>query len=258
MVEGNLAIETKDLHKHFGGVYAVNGVSIGVCEGEFRAIIGPNGAGKSTLFNVMTGLLKRDSGKVYFYGEDITGLPPHVIYHKGIGRTFQITTLFKEMTVFENVHVAVLSYTKQILNLFYPARLLVRERTIELLETVALLAEAGKLAGTLSQGDQKSLELAIALANQPRLLMLDEPTAGMAAQERIQSINLVRRIASEEGLTVLFTEHDMDVVFAVADAITVMHRGRELTTGPLEEIRFNEEVQQVYLGERVPGEIPIR
>jgi len=251
MVGGNLIIETRELHKHFGGVRAVNGVSIKVGEGEFRAIIGPNGAGKSTLFNVMTGLLRMDLGKVYFYGEDITGLPPHIIYHKGIGRTFQITSIFKNLTVFENVHVAVLSHKRQTLKMFYPARRLAREKTFELLKAVSLADEAGKLAGTLSQGDQKRLDLSIALANDPRLLMLDEPTAGMAAKERIQSISMVRRIAEEVGVTVLFTEHDMDVVFAVADAVTVMHKGQVLATGSPTEIRRNEEVQRVYLGETV-------
>ena len=244
-------IETHDLHKHFGGVYAVSGVSLGVKEGEFRAIIGPNGAGKSTLFNVMTGLLKSDSGKVYFDKEDITGLSPHFLFHRGIGRTFQITSVFTNLTVFENVQVALLSYLKRTRNIFYPARRLARQRTQELLEAVGLLDEQEKLAGVLSQGDQKRLELAIALTNHPRVLMLDEPTAGMAAKDRIQSINLIRRIAQDVGLTVLFTEHDMDVVFSVADSITVMHKGRILTEGTPQEIRLNEEVQKVYLGEQI-------
>jgi branched-chain amino acid transport system ATP-binding protein len=170
------------LHKHFGGVYAVSGVSISVGDGEFRAIIGPNGAGKSTLFNVMTGLLKEDSGKVYFCGEEITGLSPHALFHRGIGRTFQITSIFTNLTVFENVQVAVLSHLRRTRNIFYPARRLARERTFELLEAVGLVEEREKPAGTLSQGDQKRLELAIALTNHPRVLMLDEPTAGMAAK----------------------------------------------------------------------------
>jgi branched-chain amino acid transport system ATP-binding protein len=249
LITSKFAIETQDLHKHFGGVYAVHGVSIEVGKGEFRAIIGPNGAGKSTLFNVMTGLLKANSGKVVFDGEDITGLPPHLIYHKGIGRTFQITAIFKNLTVFENVQVAVLSYLKRTLNIIHPARRLAREKTFALLEAVNLNEEGEKLAGTLSQGDQKRLELAIALTNQPRLLMLDEPTAGMAAQERIQSIKMIRRIAEAEKITVLFIEHDMDVVFSVSDKITVMHRGEVLTEGTPQEIRCNEEVQRIYLGE---------
>jgi branched-chain amino acid transport system ATP-binding protein len=175
-----------------------------------------------------------------------------MIFHKGIGRTFQITSIFRNLTVYENVHIAVLSHSKLILNLLYPAKRLVLDRTQEILEILALSDQAKKLAGTLSQGDQKRLELAIGLANNPRLLMLDEPTAGMAGQERIRSINLLRRTAGDIGITVMFTEHDLDVVFQVADNITVMHKGSELTTGTPEDIRRNEEVQQVYLGERIP------
>jgi branched-chain amino acid transport system ATP-binding protein len=155
------------------------------------------------------------------------------------------------MTVFENVQVAVLSYLRRTRNIFYPGRRLARERTSQLLEAVGLMEEGERPAGTLSQGDQKRLELAIALTNHPRVLMLDEPTAGMAAKERIQSIDLIRRIAEEVKLTVLFIEHDMDVVFSVADLITVMHKGKVLTEGTPDEIRSNEQVQKVYLGEAV-------
>jgi branched-chain amino acid transport system ATP-binding protein len=246
---GESVFLTQDLRKHFGGVRAVDGVSIQVRQGEFRALIGPNGAGKSTFFNVATGLIKCDQGKVFFQGQDITGEPPHALYRKRISRTFQITSIFADLTVQENVQVALLSHERRTLDLFRWAGTMAVQRALELLELVGLAAEQSRTAGILSHGDQKRLELAVALANDPRLLLLDEPTAGMAAQERFRSIQLIHRIAKELGLTVIFTEHDMDVVFAVADVITVLHQGRVLAEGVPAEVRANDEVQRVYLGE---------
>lgn len=250
MDETEEIFRSEGLQKHFGGVRALDGVGLRVRRGEFRAIIGPNGAGKSTFFNVATGLIRADRGKVFFHGQDITGEPPFVLYRKRISRTFQITSIFQDLSVQENVQVALLSHERRTLNLFRQARTMVLGRAQELLELVGLVAERSRTAGTLSHGDQKRLELAMALANDPYLLLLDEPTAGMAAQERFRSIQLIHRIAEELGLTVIFTEHDMEVVFAVAEVITVLHQGKVLAEGTPSEVRANDDVQQVYLGER--------
>jgi len=242
-------LRVESLAKRFGGLQALGGVDLSVERGEFRAIIGPNGAGKSTFFNTMTGLLRPDSGRVSFEGREITGEPPHILARQGVGRTFQITSVFHDLSALENVQVSLLAHARRAWSLWQRARTLYAERARELLELVGLGKNPGRLAGTLAHGDQKRLELAIALAGEPRLLLLDEPTAGMAAQERIESITLVHRVASELGLSCVFTEHDMAVVFAVATRITVMHQGRVLAEGTPAEVRARPEVQQVYLGE---------
>lgn len=240
----------QDVHKHFNGVHAAAGVALSVEKGEFRAVIGPNGAGKSTLFNIITGFVMPDRGRITFEGHDITGLPPHRLFHNGISRTFQITSILAELTVLENVQVALLSRDRRTLNLFSCASTAYLDESHALLEIVGLKGFNGMQAGTLSHGDQKRLELAVAMTNKPRLLLLDEPTAGMAARERIESIGMVHRIARQYGLTVIFTEHDMQVVFAVADRISVLHQGRILTEGRPEDVRNNREVQEIYLGEQ--------
>jgi branched-chain amino acid transport system ATP-binding protein len=247
MSEPILRIE--GLAKRFGGVEALGGVNLSVAHGDFRAIIGPNGAGKSTFFNTMTGLLRPDAGRVIFEGRDVTGEPPHRLARRGVARTFQITSVFSDLSALENVQVALLAHARQNWSMWSAARPRHVERARELLALVGLAASAGRLAGTLAHGDQKRLELAIALAGEPRLLLLDEPTAGMAAQERLESIRLVHRVARELGLSCVFTEHDMAVVFAVATHITVMHQGRVLAEGTPAEVRSRREVQQVYLGE---------
>jgi branched-chain amino acid transport system ATP-binding protein len=246
MSEPILRIE--GLAKRFGGLEALGGVNLSVSPGDFRAIIGPNGAGKSTFFNTMTGLLRPDAGRVVFEGRDVTGEPPHLLARRGVGRTFQITSVFADLSALENVQVALLAHARRSWSMWPKARSLHAERARELLGRVGL-ANHDRLAGTLSHGDQKRLELAIALAGEPRLLLLDEPTAGMAAQERLESIRLVHRVARELGLSCVFTEHDMAVVFAVATHITVMHQGRVLAEGTPAEVRARREVQQVYLGE---------
>jgi branched-chain amino acid transport system ATP-binding protein len=245
MTEPILRIE--GLAKRFGGLEALGGVNLTVSPGDFRAIIGPNGAGKSTFFNTMTGLLKPDAGRVVFEGRDVTGEPPHLLARRGVARTFQITSVFADLTALENVQVALLAHARQSWSVWPAARPQHTARAQELLRLVGLGGE--RLAGTLSHGDQKRLELAIALAGEPRLLLLDEPTAGMAAQERLESIRLVHRVAKELGLSCVFTEHDMAVVFAVATHITVLHQGRVLAEGTPAEVRSRREVQQVYLGE---------
>jgi len=244
-------LRIQGLAKRFGGLQALGGVDLALERGEFRAIIGPNGAGKSTLFNTMTGLLQPDAGRVFLERQDVTGKPPHVLARMGVARTFQITSVFHDLTSLENVQVSLLAHARGTWSAWPRARTQHVSRARELLELVGLGGSAERKAGTLSHGDQKRLELAIALAGEPRLLLLDEPTAGMAAQERLESIRLVHRLAGRLGLSCLFTEHDMAVVFAVATRITVMHQGKVLAEGTPAEVRARPEVQQVYLGEQV-------
>jgi branched-chain amino acid transport system ATP-binding protein len=237
------------LRKSFGGVDAVAGVSLALARGEIRALIGPNGAGKSTLFNILAGQLRADAGTVEFDGRAITGLPSHVIARRGVGRTFQITATFATLTALENVQVARLSHRRRSGALLVPAARLDAEPARALLAEVGLAEQAGRAAGELAYGDLKKLELAIALAGEPTLLLLDEPTAGMAAAERVSLMALAVSIARERGLTVLFTEHDMDVVFAAADRIVVLHEGRVIADGLPAAVREDRQVQAVYLGE---------
>jgi ABC-type branched-subunit amino acid transport system ATPase component len=242
-------LRVEGLTKRFGGLEALAGVDLHVAKGDFRAIIGPNGAGKSTFFNTMTGLLRPDAGRVILEGRDVTGEPPHLLARRGVARTFQITSVFHDLSALQNVQVALLAHARQSWSVWLEAAPLHAGRARELLALVGLSAHVDRLARTLAHGDQKRLELAIALAGEPRLLLLDEPTAGMAAQERLESIRLVHRVARELGLSCVFTEHDMAVVFAVATHITVMHQGRVLADGTPAEVRARREVQQVYLGE---------
>jgi branched-chain amino acid transport system ATP-binding protein len=247
-VDREVVLETRALKKHFGGVQAVRGVNLTIRAGDLRAIIGPNGAGKTTLFNLITGDIRHDSGHVYLGGKEISRLAPHEVCRRGIGRTFQITSVFRRLTVLENVQTALLSHHRRHYNILAQAARLYRNDALGLLERVGLRDQAPRPSGILSHGDQRRLELGIALASEPRLLMLDEPTAGMAPRERHELMGLVARIAADTGLTVLFTEHDMDVVFAVARGITVMHQGAVVVEGAPAEIRADPEVQRIYLG----------
>ena len=242
-------LEVAGLKRSFGGFQALGGVSFQVEAGEISAVIGPNGAGKTTLFNVITGHLAPDSGRVGFGGRDITGQPPHAICRLGLARSFQRTNIFPRLSVFENVQIAILSHERRAYGLWTGAQALGRDRTMEILEDVGLAPRAADPSGSLSYGDQKQLELGIALALEPTLLLLDEPTAGMSPQETRTSVALVARIARERKLTVLFTEHDMDVVFSVAQRIRVLHQGRLIAEGAPEEIRGLAEVKRVYFGE---------
>jgi branched-chain amino acid transport system ATP-binding protein len=244
-----VVLRVQGLRKSFGGVEAVAGVSLGLARGEIRALIGPNGAGKSTLFNILAGQLRADAGTVELEGRPITGLAPHVIARRGVGRTFQITATFASLTALENVQVARLSYRRRSAVPWPPASGLEVEPARALLAEVGLAEHAGRPAAVLAYGDLKKLELAIALAGEPRLLLLDEPTAGMAAGERGALMALTASIARDRGLTVLFTEHDMDVVFAVADRILVLHEGRVIAEGIPAVVREDRQVQAVYLGE---------
>ncbi len=244
-----MLLRVENITKSFGGFVAVRNMNLTVAKGQMACIIGPNGAGKSTAFNLITGHLLPTEGRVYFRDQDITGLPPHTICQMGIGRSFQRTNIFPRLSVFENVQVAVMSHHKKTLNLFTPAKKLLLQETQLLLEDVGLADEAESISGMLSYGFQKQLELGIALASEPELLLLDEPTAGMSPQETISTIGLIEKIVRDRGLTLLFTEHDMDVVFSIAEQITVLHQGEVLAEGKPDDVRQNPEVQRVYLGE---------
>ncbi len=246
-------LQVEAVDKSFGDFMAVYGANLTVAEGELVAVIGPNGAGKTTLFNLISGQLKADKGRIVFKGEEISGLPPYEICKRGIGRSFQIVNIFHRLTVFENVQVAVLSHQRQSSNLFSPAQSLAVEETNRILESVGLSDKAGNIAGSLSHGDQKILEIAIALGNEPELLILDEPTAGMSPEETAATMALIKQLVSdsepgEQGLTILFCEHDMEVVFDIAQSIMVMHHGQTLIQGKPEEVRRNKAVQEAYLG----------
>jgi branched-chain amino acid transport system ATP-binding protein len=241
-------LELSAVAKAFGRFQALGGVSLRVRPGEIAAIIGPNGAGKTTLFNVITGHLVPDTGHVRFKDRDITGRPPHAICRLGLARSFQRTNIFPHLSVFENVQVAVLSHEGRDQEMWSRARDLGRERTLAILEDVGLAGRAADASGSLSYGDQKQLELGIALALEPEMLLLDEPTAGMSPHETRSSMAMVARLARERHLTLLFTEHDMSVVFSVAQRIRVLHQGRIIAEGSPDEVRRNDEVRRVYLG----------
>jgi branched-chain amino acid transport system ATP-binding protein len=243
-------LEVRDLRKSFGGFQAVGGVSLSLAEGQTAAVIGPNGAGKTTLFNLITGHLGSDAGTVVLEGRDITGLAPHDVCRLGMGRSFQRTNIFPRLTVFENVQAAYLSHRGRGRNLWSRVERFYRDETEALLASLGLAAQAGEISGVLSHGAQKQLELGIALASEPKLLLLDEPTAGMSAGETRETIQLIGRITRERGLTVLFTEHDMEVVFSIAEKITVLHQGRVIAEGAPADVRADPEVRRVYLGER--------
>ena len=241
-------LQVEGLKKSFDDFLAVNGANLTVGQGEIVAVIGPNGAGKTTLFNLITGALKRDRGRIIFKGEEISELPPYDICKKGISRSYQIVNIFPRLTVFENVQVAVLSYQRRSFNLFRPAQSLAVKETRSILDSMGLFGKEKSIAGSLSHGDQKILEIAIALGNEPELLILDEPTAGMSPEETQATMELVKRLGNQRGLTILFCEHDMDIVFSIAQSIMVMGHGQTIIQGNLEEVRSNKEVQEAYLG----------
>ena len=246
---GEVLLEIRGLSKSFGGLHAVRGVDLTVRTGDRHAIIGPNGAGKSTLFNLITGRIRPDAGSVVFGGRDITHRSAHGIARAGVGRSFQVTSIFPKLTVRQNVQYSMQAGRGATVKPFGLSDRLFRSEALEVVSTVGLEALADIPAGQLSHGDQRALELAISLALGSRLLLLDEPTAGMSSYETVQAMDLVRHIAAERGLTLLFCEHDMDVVFGTARVITVMHLGQVLAQGTPEQIRSNRDVQRVYLGE---------
>jgi branched-chain amino acid transport system ATP-binding protein len=241
-------LSVRSLSKTFGGVRAVNDVSFEIAPGEFLAMIGPNGAGKSTCFNMINGQLKPDSGEILFSGRNIAGLEAREVWRLGVGRTFQVAATFGSMTVIENVQIALISHAHEIYHLWRASVGLHRDRALDLLDQVGMREAAERPSRELAYGDVKRVELAIALANEPRLLLMDEPTAGMAPRERNDLIALVKRLVVERGISVLFTEHSMDVVFAFADRIIVLARGRLIADGDAASIRDNAQVQEVYFG----------
>jgi branched-chain amino acid transport system ATP-binding protein len=241
-------LDVRSLSKAFGGVRAVNEVTFAVKRGEFLAMIGPNGAGKTTCFNIINGQLPPDSGAILFEDKNIAGLAPREIWRLGVGRTFQVAATFGSMTVAENVQMALISHAGEIYRLWQPAAALQRARALDLLAQVGMREAADRSSRELAYGDVKRVELAIALANEPRLLLMDEPTAGMGARERHDLIELVKRLVVERSISVLFTEHSMDVVFAFADRIIVLARGRLIADGDAAAIRDNAQVREVYFG----------
>jgi branched-chain amino acid transport system ATP-binding protein len=239
----------ENIEKRFGGVHAAKSVSFSVEAGELVALIGPNGAGKSTTFNMVGGQLKPDKGSVRLAGEEISGLPPRLIWRKGVGRTFQIAQTFVSMSVVENVQMALISFHGETRAVVPRAAALHRDEAMAFLARVGMTDVADKPVNELAYGDVKRVELAIALASEPKLLLMDEPTAGMAPKERAALMELTAEIARSHRIGVLFTEHDMDSVFAHSDRILVLVRGEIIATGSPDEVRSNARVKQVYLGE---------
>jgi len=244
-----MILGVEKVKKSFDGFVAINGVSFSIPKGEICSLIGPNGAGKTTLFNLITGHLPSDEGKLTFKDVDITGRPPHQICRLGVGRSFQRTNIFPRLTVFQNIQAAVLAHRGKSFTFFRPVDSFFQEETGEILERVGLGEYAQTVSGSLSYGFQKQLELGIALASEPELLLLDEPTAGMSVQETHQTMEMIAKITREKGLTLLFTEHDMEVVFSISQRIMVLYQGRLIAEGMPGEVRSNPEVQKVYLGE---------
>ena len=241
-------LETRSLSRSFGAIKAVDNVSFSLAKGELLAMIGPNGAGKSTCFNMLMGQLSPSAGEVFLNGQNIVGLKPRQIWRRGVGRTFQITGTYSSMTVIENVQMALVSHHGKTFSIWPFATDLYRDEALGFLTLVDMQAQADRHCAVLAYGDLKRLELAIALCHNPTLLLMDEPTAGMAPKERIALMQLTADIVQDRGVSVLFTEHDMDVVFAHAHRVMVLNRGQLIADGSVEAIRNDPEVQEIYLG----------
>jgi branched-chain amino acid transport system ATP-binding protein len=241
-------LQVRHLGKSFGGIQAVDGVSFDVAAGELLALIGPNGAGKSTTFNMVNGQLRADRGSVLLQGQELVGRQPRDIWRQGVGRTFQMAETFASLTVVENVQMALLSHDDLLLSMWRRAADHRRDDALALLDQVGMKSQADRPCNVLAYGDVKRVELAMALANNPKLLLMDEPTAGMAPPERHALMALTKALVVQRGLAVLFTEHSMDVVFAHADRIIVLARGRLIAEGKPQDIRDNPQVQAVYFG----------
>jgi len=241
-------LQVRDLSKRFGGNQAVDQVSFDLHEGELLALIGPNGAGKTTTFNMVGGQLPATAGSVRLQGQELTGLAPRQIAHMGVGRTFQIAATFASLSVVENVQMALLSHAKKIYSFFSTARKQYRDEALELLEQVGMVQQANRPCSELAYGDVKRVELAMGLANNPKLLLMDEPTAGMAPKERNDLMALTKQLVEQRNMAVLFTEHSMDVVFAFSDRMLVLARGQIIAQGGADDIRNHPRVQEVYFG----------
>jgi len=242
-------LRVESVVKSFGGFKAVDGANLHVDAGEIVAVIGPNGAGKTTLFHLLTGHLAPDSGRILFKGKEIGGLSPHVICRRGITRSFQVVNIFPRLSVFENVQIAVLSRERKTFRIFSPVAGMAEEEVHRILRSVGLFDQRDVGSDRLSHGDKKVLEIAVALGGSPELLILDEPTAGMAPEETERCIRLIRKLSDASGVTILFCEHDIALVFEIANRIMVMVRGATVVQGSGEEVRRNSEVQSAYLGE---------
>ena len=242
-------LETKGLYHDFSGLKVLFDVNLQVKEGERHAVIGPNGAGKTTLFNVITGTYKPSKGKVFFKGKEITGLEPCDLCRIGMGRSFQITSTFNRLTAFQNIRLAILSKRGVRFNLLRKVDKMeaITRETEEVLKRINLIGERNFPASALSYGKHRALEISLAMATDPELVLLDEFSAGMSRDETHNAVALIRKLT--EGKTVVIIEHDMDVVFSLADRITVLHYGRILATGTPDEIRRNQEVKDAYLGD---------
>jgi len=241
-------LEVLNLSKSFGGVRAVDDVDFELEEGQLLAMIGPNGAGKSTCFNLINGQLRPDRGTIRILGRETTGMQPRQVWALGVGRTFQVTSTFSSMTVLENVQMVLVSAHRRLRSVFRKTSKLYREEAMELLRLVGVHEQYDRPCGILAYGDLKRVELAIALANKPKLLLMDEPTAGMGTKERLKLMELTSTIVRNQSIGVLFTEHDMDVVFAHADRIIVLNYGKLIAEGTPQEVRSNEKVRKIYFG----------
>ena len=242
-------LNVKGLSKAYGGVQALREVSFEVDAGELVALIGPNGAGKTTCFNLLNGQLEPDAGEIHLDGRSLVGLRPREVWRLGVGRTFQVTQTFGSMTVRENVQVALLSHHRRLRSFFSAASKLFLQEAEKLLERVGMLEQAARPCAVLAYGDLKRVELAVALANRPRLLLMDEPTAGMAPSERGALMELAAGLARSERLAILFTEHDVDVVFGYASRVLVLHSGELIAAGSPDSVRADARVREVYLGD---------
>ena len=241
-------LSVQGLRKSFGGVRAVDDVSFAVAAGEIVAMIGPNGAGKTTCFNIVNGQIVPEAGKVLLEGAEVTGQTPHRIGRMGVGRTFQVTSTFGSMSVLENVQTALLARHGRLRNMWIRARSLYRSEAQLVLESVGVADQAERPCGVLAYGDLKRVELAMAISHSPRLLLMDEPTAGMAPRERAELMALAASLARARRIGVLFTEHDMDMVFGHADRVLVLDRGRLIAQGTPEQVRGDARVREIYLG----------
>jgi branched-chain amino acid transport system ATP-binding protein len=244
----SVKLSVQSLTKSYGGLKAVDGVSFDVQAGEIVAMIGPNGAGKSTCFNTLNGQLRADEGRILYDGRDITRSTPSSVWRQGIGRTFQITMTFASMSVRENVQMVLQSRYRHLFSVAGRFTQRYREEADKVLSLVDMAAQADRPCSTLAYGDLKRLELAMALASEPQMLLMDEPTAGMAPSERLELMRLTKELVTASGISVLFTEHDMDVVFGFADRVIVLNRGKLIAEGSPSEVRNNVQVQEVYLG----------
>jgi branched-chain amino acid transport system ATP-binding protein len=251
-------LETKNLFHDYGGLEVLFDVNLQVEEGERHGIIGPNGAGKTTLFNAITGSFPPSRGKVFFKGQDITGFPPYRLTRLGMGRSFQLTSTIARLVTFQNIRLAILSKKGIRFNLFQKVDKMqdVNQETMEIIKRINLEQEALVPATLLSYGKHRSLEISMALATDPELILLDEPTAGMSRDETHTAVEMIKRLTA--GKTVVVIEHDMDVIFALADRITVLHYGKILATGSPNEIRNNQSVKDAYLGDAENGSITTR